>query len=236
MVYADNTDAGTASASATYGGSLNYLGSTNSTTFEIEQAETTTVVTCPVSVIYTGVALEPCTAEVTGPALTQSLPVVYADNTDAGTASASATYGGSLNYLGSTNSTTFEIEQAETTTVVTCPVSVIYTGVALEPCTAEVTGPALTQSLPVVYADNTDAGTASASATYGGSLNYLGSTNSTTFEIEQAEDDDSGDLPGLRYLHRRGSRTLHGRGHRPSPDSVAAGGLRGQHRRGYGQR
>ena len=58
--------------------------------------------------------------------------------------------------------------------MVTCPVSVIYTGVALEPCTAEVTGPALTQSLPVVYADNTDAGTASASATYGGSLNYLG--------------------------------------------------------------
>ena len=119
--------------------------------------------------------------------------------------------------------------------MVTCPVSVIYTGVALEPCTAEVTGPALTQSLPVVYADNTDAGTASASATYGGSLNYLGSTNSTTFEIEQAETTTVVTCI-YRYLHRRGSRTLHGRGHRPSPDSVAAGGLRGQHRRGYGQR
>ena len=87
------------------------------------------------------------------------------------------------NYTAPDATGTLIIEQAETTTVVTCPVSVIYTGVALEPCTAEVTGPALTQSLPVVYADNTDAGTASASATYGGSLNYLGSTNSTTFEI-----------------------------------------------------
>ena len=43
------------------------LGSADATTFEIEQAATTTVLTRPLSVIYSGAAQEPCSAEVTGP-------------------------------------------------------------------------------------------------------------------------------------------------------------------------
>ena len=188
VLYTDNTNVGTASASATYAGDANYLGSADATTFEIEQAATTTVLTCPLSVIYSGAAQEPCSAEVTGPGgLNEVVTVLYTDNTNVGTASASATYAGDANYLGSADATTFEIEQAATTTVLTCPLSVIYSGAAQEPCSAEVTGPGgLNEVVTVLYTDNTNVGTASASATYAGDANYLGSADATTFEIEQA--------------------------------------------------
>ena len=76
--------------------------------------------------------------------------------------------------LGSADATTFEIEQAATTTVLTCPLSVIYSGAAQEPCSAEVTGPGgLNEVVTVLYTDNTNVGTASALATYAGDANYL---------------------------------------------------------------
>ena len=59
-------------------------------------------------------------------------------------------------------------------------------GWAIEPCTATVTGPGLNQALTVSYANNTGAGTAAASADYAGAVNYLASSDGTTFLIGKA--------------------------------------------------
>ncbi len=69
----------------------------------------------------------------------------------------------------------------------TCPQSVTYTGAAQTPCTAAVTGAGgLNQSLTVSYTDNTNAGTASASASYAGDSNHTGNNDSKQFTITQA--------------------------------------------------
>jgi VCBS repeat-containing protein len=61
---------------------------------------------------------------------------------------------------------------------------VVYTGAAQTVCTATVTGPGgLNQSVPVTYTNNTNAGTANASATYAGNANYSGSTGTGNFAI-----------------------------------------------------
>src|SRR5205814_950353 len=76
---------------------------------------------CPASQVYTGSAIEPCTAKATGAggldvAVT---PVTYGNNLSVGTASASATYGGDDNHFGSSGSANFEITKAASTTTVT---------------------------------------------------------------------------------------------------------------------
>ncbi|HEX7175531.1 MAG TPA: kelch repeat-containing protein, partial [Pyrinomonadaceae bacterium] len=185
--YTNNVNAGAASASATYAESANHLGSSDSKNFTIEKAATTTVVTCPTNVTYTGAAIEPCTATVTGPALSESLTVNYTNNTNAGAATASAAYAESANYLGSSDSENFTIDKAATVTTVSCPTNVTYTGAALEPCAATVTGAGgLNEALTVNYTNNTNAGAATASATYAESANYLGSSDSKNFTIDKA--------------------------------------------------
>ena len=186
VTYTDNVNAGTATASATYAGDANHNGDTGSTEFTIDKAATTTTVTCPESVTYTGSAQTPCSANVTGPALNQVLTVSYADNTDAGLATASASFAESANHLSSSDSEQFRITQAATTTTITCPESVTYTGSAQTPCTATVTGPALNQAVPVTYTDNVNAGTAGANASYAETGNYLASSDSETFTIAKA--------------------------------------------------
>jgi hypothetical protein len=83
---------------------------------------------------------------------------------------------------------TLTIEQAATTTTVTCAAGPFtYTGTAHTPCSATVTGPnGLNQALLVSYSNNVNAGTASASASYGATANYLASSDSTTFTIGKA--------------------------------------------------
>lgn len=76
------------------------------------------------------------------------------------------------------------ITPAMTATTVSCPASVPYTGGAQTPCTASVTGAAgLNQSLAVSYANNQNAGTATASASYAATSNYQASSGSVTFAI-----------------------------------------------------
>jgi hypothetical protein len=188
VTYSDNTNAGTASASASYPGDANRLGSSGSATFAIAKATSATVVICPASMTYSGAPLTPCSASVTGAGgLNQSLTVNYSNNTNAGTASASASYPGDANHLGSSDSKTFTIDTADSTTVVTCPASVTYTGAALTPCSASVTGAGgLNQPLTVNYSNNTNAGTASASANYSGDTNHQGSSGSAIFTIAKA--------------------------------------------------
>ena len=145
---------------------------------------TTTTVSCPASIVYTGSALTPCTATVTGEGgFSQTLSVTHAANTNVGTATAAAAFAGDATHKPSSGDATFQITKASSTTTVECPASVTYTGSALTPCTATVSGASLAQQLAPTYIDNTNAGTATASATYGGDGNHTGSTDATTFEI-----------------------------------------------------
>src|SRR5207245_803580 len=83
------------------------------------QAPSTTTVTCPASVPYTGAAQTPCTAMVTGAGgLNLALTVTYTNNINAGTATASASYAGDANHTGSNDSKTFIIDQSSSTTTV----------------------------------------------------------------------------------------------------------------------
>jgi hypothetical protein len=72
---------------------------------------------------------------------------------------------------------------------VTCPASVVYNGLAQTPCTAswastgtDGEGAALTPT----YSNNTNVGTANASATFAGDANHTGNSNSANFEITKA--------------------------------------------------
>jgi hypothetical protein len=186
--YTSNTNVGTANVSASYGGDANHSSSSNSTTFGITQAGSDVTVTCPATATYTGSALTPCSALVTGVGgLSQSLTPTYTSNTAVGTASASATFAGDTNHTGDTDGATFQITAAGSTVTITCPGSVTYTGSALTPCTAKATGAGgLDQNLTVTYSDNTDAGTATASASFAGDASHTASNNSTTFTIDKA--------------------------------------------------
>ena len=124
----------------------------------------------------------------TGPGgLNQSLTVSYANNVNAGTAAASASFAETQNYFGSSDSKSFSIGKAATTTAVTCTAGPFtYNGSAHTPCSASVTGAGgLNESLTVSYNDNVNAGTATASASYVESGNYLGSSDSENFSIDK---------------------------------------------------
>ncbi len=109
--------------------------------YTIAKAPVTVNVNCPASVTYNGAAQEPCTASVTGAGdLNQSLTVTYSNNTNAGTATASASYAGDANHLSGSGSATFTIDKAASVDGISCPANVTYTGSALTPCTAAVTG------------------------------------------------------------------------------------------------
>ena len=187
--YTNNTNAGTATASASFAGDGNHDPSTDDATFEIEKASSTTTVTCPSSVVYTAAAQEPCTATVTGAGgLNESLTVNYTDNMNAGTATASASYAGDANHDPSNDDATFEIEKAPSTTTVTCTAGpFVYNGSAHEPCSVSVTGAGGLNLTPApVYANNTDAGTANASYTFPGDANHEISNDSENFSIAKA--------------------------------------------------
>jgi len=185
--YTDNINAGTAHAGASYSGDQNHDPSSDAKTFTIDKAPTTTTVTCGTGpFVYNGSAFEPCTAMVTGPVLSQSLIVIYANNTDAGTASASASYSGDANLIASNDSKNFTIDKAPSTVTVTCPTSEVYSGSAQTPCTVSVTGVNLNLTPNPDYSDNVVVGTATASYTFGGDANHTGSSGSKQFQITKA--------------------------------------------------
>jgi hypothetical protein len=169
----------------------NYTGDSGSVDIAIEAADAVVTVTCgPGPFTYDGAAHTPCTATATGPGgLSEALTVSYLDNTDAGTATASAAYAGGPNHYPATGAATFTIDRAATVTTVTCaPGPFTYTGSAQAPCTAAVTGPGgLGQAVTVSYLDNTNAGTATASASYAGGPNHNPSSDSTSFTIDRAD-------------------------------------------------
>ena len=141
--------------------------------------------TCPANVTYTGSALTLCSASVNGAGgLSQSLTVSYSGNTNAGTATASASYPGDANHQPSGDSKNCTIDKAPSTTLVTCPANVTYTASALTPCSASVVGAGgLSQSVGVAYTSNVGPGSASASANFPGDVNHLASGDSKHFLI-----------------------------------------------------
>jgi hypothetical protein len=81
-------------------------------------------------VVYNGSAQTPCSAAVTGAGGLNLTPdPVYANNVNAGTASASYTYTGDANHSGGSDSKDFTIDQAPSVTTVTCDAGPFtYTG------------------------------------------------------------------------------------------------------------
>lgn len=189
-------NAGTYTIEAAYSGGTGFNPSTNVTTqiplpdLIVGKAASTTTVNCgPGPFTYNGAAHEPCMASVSGAGLpTQSLPVSYTDNVDAGTATASATFAETGNHFGSSDSETFAIGKAATTTAVTCDAGPFtYNGAAQTPCTANVTGAGeLNQPVTVTYTNNVNAGTATASATFAETGNHFSSSDSQDFTIGKA--------------------------------------------------
>ncbi len=195
LTYRHNINAGYLTAIARYRfmGDRNHTGSMDATWFTISKAPSVTTVTCTTPT-YTGFPLTPCLVTVTGAGGLSLTPLpIYKHNTNAGskTAWASYTYKGDRNHTGSSDTTKFTILRAASTTTVTCPsTSQTYTGLALKPCTAAVTGASLNlnKTAYLIYANNTNVGTtpASASYTYAGDLNHTGSNGSATFTIGKA--------------------------------------------------
>ena len=159
--YTNNTNVGTASANATFAGDGNHTGSNDAETFTIDKASSTTTVSCPSNTTYTGSALTPCSATATGAgSLNQSLTVNYTNNTNAGMASASASFAGDANHTGSSDSKSFAIDKATSVTMVTIiggPFT--YTGAAFTPATVAVTGVGGLNLTPTAnYANNIERG------------------------------------------------------------------------------
>src|SRR4029078_11070877 len=96
----------------------------------------------PAAAPYSVSRLTPCSATATGAgALSVPVtPVTYTNNTNVGTANASAMYAGDANHNGSTGKPTFAADQAASVTAVNCPSAVTYDGTAQTPCSVSVTG------------------------------------------------------------------------------------------------
>ena len=109
---------------------VNYMLDSGDVPIVINKASSTTTVTCPASVTYTGDAQTPCTVTVVGAGgLNLSPAASYTNNVNAGTATASYDFAGDGNHDGSSDAETFAIAKAASTTTVSCPRSVTYTGV-----------------------------------------------------------------------------------------------------------
>lgn len=112
-----NAGAHSGAVNASFAGDGDYNSSNGSGNLTVAKAATTTTVSCTAGPFtYDGTAHTPCSAKVTGPGgLDQPLTVGYRDNTDADTATASASYAESANYLASNGSRTFAIGKAKAT-------------------------------------------------------------------------------------------------------------------------
>jgi hypothetical protein len=120
-VYANNTNAGTATASYSFAGDTNHTGSNDSEKLHDRQGGSTTDVTCTAGPsVYAGSAYTPCSVSVTGAGAQRYARPGYANNTNAGTATASYSFAGDTNHTGSNDSENFTIDKASSTTNVTC--------------------------------------------------------------------------------------------------------------------
>ena len=186
--YADNMNAGTATAFAAYAGDDNHEAMSDSTRFEIAKAGSSVKIDCTEDSVYTGSELTPCTAVAQGVGMAEvPLTVSYKNNTNAGTATVSATWDGDANHVGSTGSKTFEIAKATSNVSISCKSDLVYTGEAQAPCTAVATGIGMNPvALEVSHANVTDAGTWMALAAWDGDDNHFGDSAEVEYTIAKA--------------------------------------------------
>ncbi|MBF2708557.1 T9SS type A sorting domain-containing protein, partial [Flavobacterium soyangense] len=192
-VYANNINVGTANASYSYAGDANHEGSTDSKDFAIGKANAVITVT-PYSVTYDGVAhtstFTAVGVESPSPVdLTGLMTVNETTHINAGTYNADAwSFAGNGNYLASSGTVNNSIGKSVSITTVTIPVGPFaYTGLAITPATVTVTrAGGLSLSPAVVYANNVNAGNATASYSYVGDANHLASSDSKNFSIALA--------------------------------------------------
>jgi hypothetical protein len=160
--------------------------------FMIEKAGSTTTVSCPANVTYNGTAQTPCTASYsTTDGLGGPLTVNYTNNTNAGTATASASYAGDANHESSNHSKNFTIDKASSTTMVTFEAGPYMYRVTAFTATAMVTGVGgLNQPVAVVYSGDctyvTSVNGCTATATFAGDANHYGSSDSKSITITTA--------------------------------------------------
>jgi hypothetical protein len=171
---------------AGFAGDPQYLTSSATNSLTVNKADATIVVT-PYNVPYDG---NPHTA--TGSATGVNHENLSGLDLSGTTHTAAANYTGDPwtftdvtgNYNNANGTVDEAIGQASSMTTVTCPASVVYTGLPLTPCTATATGAGgLNVSLVVGHANNVNPGTATASASYGGDSNHKGSSGSANFVI-----------------------------------------------------
>jgi hypothetical protein len=168
----------------------NYKGSASGMLVISKAASVTTVTVPEVAYTYTGSAQTPATVTVTGAGGLSITPTAtYSNNTDAGTAIASYSNAGDGNHEASSDSQTFAISKAPSSTVVTIAGSPFsYTGSAITPATVSVTGAGPLSLTPeALYTNNINAGTATATSMYAGDANHTGSDDSKTFVIGRAD-------------------------------------------------
>ena len=173
-----------------------YSATTTTATFTFNKAASATVITCS-DQTYSGSALTPCTAAVTGAGgLSTTTTVTYSNNTNAGTATANATYAESANHLASSaTQVSFTIARAVSTIGLSIG-TYTFTGSAQGPDSATKTGS--TNSVTYAYAGRgstsytssstkpTAAGTYTVTATVAEDTNYAAVNTSADFEILNA--------------------------------------------------
>ena len=170
----DNTNAGSCpvqvlSANPIYSGSKN-------DTLVINKASSTTVVTInggPFT--YNGSAQTPASVAVTGAGGLSLTPTAsYANNTNAGTATASYTYAGDKNHTGSSDSKDFTIDKAPSTTTTVGAGPFTYDGTTQAGGSGTVTGVNLsTSATSLTYAgDQVNASSYTVTAHYAGDANH----------------------------------------------------------------
>src|SRR5205823_5523692 len=155
--------------------------------FTISAASSVTTVSCPASVSYNGSALTPCTVTVTGSGILGPPPaLIYTNNINVGTATASASFAGDANHTASSDSKTFQITKAAVTATAGSG-SAIYDGSIKSPAactiTGDYTGGLTCANNPVSVGPA--AGTATASASFAGDANHNASSDSKTFQISK---------------------------------------------------
>ena len=191
--YVNNVNAGTAMASYTYAGDDNHAASSDSKTFSIDKAPSTTVVTIAGGPFtYTGAARTPATVAVTGAGgLSLTPQASYVNNVNAGTAMASYTYAGDDNHTGSGDSETFTIDKAAATINV-AGYSGVYDAAPHGAHLVSATGVGTTDlSASVALGGETFANVPGGTATWSFSNpNYVAQTGTATIEITPASGDD----------------------------------------------
>jgi len=179
------TDVPGGTANWAFTGNANYTDQAGDVDITIGKALSTVTLVCDGAKVFTGSPVEPCSAAASGVGLEPvQLVVGYTVNVHPGPVTAKASWPGDDNHFGDEASEVFTIAKAPSTTTVTCPTSVYFTGSTITPCSATATGVGgLAQSVTVTYTDNTLVGTATAKATFAGDGDHLGSSGSATFQI-----------------------------------------------------